>query len=116
MFEGFADTPDARLWYWDTGGVGESVVLCHPASQSCQIWEHQRPVFVAAGYRVIAYSRRGHYRSETGAAQNGGTTVGDLSNLLDNLGLRRAHILGASKSLVTFLKLQNSGTEVVRFV
>lgn len=101
MFEGFADTPDARLWYWDTGGVGEAVVLCHPASQSCQIWEHQRPVFVAAGYRVIAYSRRGHYRSEMGSSLSGGTTVGDLSNLFDHLGLRQAHVLGAAAGGIT---------------
>ena len=57
--EGFAAVPGARLWYWDTGGQGEPLVLCHPASQSSQIWLYQQPVFAEAGYRVIAFSRRG---------------------------------------------------------
>lgn len=100
-FEGFADTPQARLWFWDTGGGGEALVLCHPASQSCRIWGYQQPFFSAAGYRVIAYSRRGHYRSEVGADEERGTSVGDLINLLDSLNVERAHLLGAAAGGIT---------------
>lgn len=101
MFEGFADTPDARLWYWDTGGPGEAVILCHPASQGCPIWEHQRDAFTQAGYRVIAYARRGYDRSETGPADDPGTLVGDLANFLTCLDIERAHILGAAAGGLT---------------
>ncbi len=101
MFEGFADTPDARLWYWDTGGTGDAVVLCHPASQGCRIWKHQRDAFAQAGYRVIAYARRGYDRSDTGLADRPGTLVGDLANLLTCLGIQRAHILGAAAGGLT---------------
>lgn len=94
--EGFAATPGARLWYWDTGGPGEPLVLCHPASQSCQIWEYQKPALVAAGYRVIAYSRRGFHPSEPGESANPGTEVGDLEALFASLKLERAHVLGAA--------------------
>jgi pimeloyl-ACP methyl ester carboxylesterase len=97
--EGFATVPGARLWYWDTGGDGEPLVLCHPASQSSQIWLYQQPVFAKAGYRVIAYSRRGVCRSERGA--DAGTLVGDLAALLDHLGVRRAHVLGAAAGGIT---------------
>jgi len=79
--EGFAPVPGARLWYWDTGGDGEPLVLCHPASQSSQIWLYQQPVFAKAGYRVIAYSRRGAYKSDRGSEKDQGTAVGDLAAL-----------------------------------
>ena len=54
MFEGWIELNDARLWAWDTGGDGVPLVLCHPRSQSCQIWYHQRGAFAEAGLRVIA--------------------------------------------------------------
>ena len=94
--EGYANTPGAKLWYWDTGGTGETIVLCHPASQSSQIWLYQQPVFAKAGYRVVAYSRRGYYKSETGAPGEPGAMVGDLLHLMDALGIRRAHMMGAA--------------------
>jgi len=101
MNEGFVGIAGTRLWHWDTGGSGEALVLCHPASQSCQVWEHQRDFFAAAGYRVVAYSRRGHYRSEKGADGSPGTTVGDLAAVLDALGIGRAHLLGAAAGGIT---------------
>ena len=101
MQEGFADTPNARLWHWDTGGTGDAIILCHPASQGCAIWEHQRDVFAKAGYRVVAYARRGYDRSETGSLDDPGTIIGDLSNLLDWLEIDRAHLLGAAAGGIT---------------
>ena len=101
MFEGFADTPEAKLWYWDTGGDGEAIVLCHPASQGCHIWERQRDAFVAAGYRVIGYARRGYDRSETGEPEQPGTSIGDLENLLDIVGVDQVHLLGAAAGGIT---------------
>lgn len=101
MFEGYADTPGVRLWCWDTGGNGEAVVLCHPASQGTAIWENQRDAFAAAGYRVVAYARRGYARSETGTADDPGSLVGDLANLLDCRGVDRAHVLGAAAGGIT---------------
>jgi pimeloyl-ACP methyl ester carboxylesterase len=101
--EGLVNTPDARLWYWDTGGDGETVVLCHPASQGNQIWGYQQPAFARAGYRVIAYCRRGVYRSEKGPEGDPGTTTGDLLNLMDGLGIARAHVLGAAAGGITAL-------------
>jgi pimeloyl-ACP methyl ester carboxylesterase len=99
--EGFASVPGARLWYWDTGGDGEPLVLCHPASQSSQIWLYQQPVLAKAGYRVIAYSRRGVYRSDLGSDDDRGTQVGDLAALLDFLDLRKTHLLGSAAGGIT---------------
>jgi pimeloyl-ACP methyl ester carboxylesterase len=94
--EGYATVQGVRLWYWDTGGAGEPLILCHPGSQSSQIWLYQQPVFAAAGFRVIAYSRRGHYKSDAGPEQDCGTLVGDLAGMLDVLQVTKAHVLGAA--------------------
>jgi pimeloyl-ACP methyl ester carboxylesterase len=109
--EGFAPVAGTRLWYWDTGGNGEPLVLCHPASQSSQIWLYQQPVLARAGYRVIAYSRRGVYRSERGAPDSPGTQAGDLSGLLDFLGVAKAHVLGAAAGGITALGFACAYTE-----
>jgi pimeloyl-ACP methyl ester carboxylesterase len=94
--EGYATVQGVRLWYWDTGGAGEPLILCHPGSQSSQIWLYQQPVFAAAGFRVIAYSRRGHYKSDAGPEQDCGTLVGDVAGMLDVLQVTKAHVLGAA--------------------
>src|SRR5262245_66327139 len=94
--EGLADTPGARLWYWDTGGSGEPVVLSHPLSQGCAIWAHQQPVFAAAGYRIVAYSRRGVDRSERGTDADPGTAIGACCHLLDALDIEQAHVIGGA--------------------
>lgn len=92
--EGFVDVGGARLWYWDTGGAGEPVVLVHPFSGSALTWEYQQPVLANAGFRVIAYSRRGHYRSDVGDPENPGTGVDDLYRVLEHLALDKVHLVG----------------------
>ncbi|HXF75807.1 MAG TPA: alpha/beta hydrolase [Methylomirabilota bacterium] len=94
--EGFAELPDTRLGYWDTGGGGEPIVLLHPASGSALIWLYQQPVFAQAGYRVIAYSRRNHYNSDLAPADNPGSASVDLHNLVEFLGLKKFHLLGSA--------------------
>src|SRR5262245_57310654 len=94
--EGYATVNGVRLWYWDTGGTGEPLVLCHPGSQSSQIWLYQQPAFAAAGFRVIAYSRRGYYNSDRGPESDCGTLVGDLVAMLDVVNVAKAHVLGAA--------------------
>jgi pimeloyl-ACP methyl ester carboxylesterase len=114
MFEGYASIPGARLWYWDTGGDGPTVVLCHPASQCCQVWEHQRDAFVASGYRVIGYSRRGYFRSETGLEGHQESTVEDLDNLLILLRVEQTYLLGAAAGGITALGYTNQFPDKVR--
>ncbi|MEM9358635.1 MAG: alpha/beta hydrolase [Pseudomonadota bacterium] len=114
MFEGFAELPNLRLWYWDTGGTGQPIVMLHPASQSCQVWEHQRQAFSQAGYRVIAYSRRGVFKSDAGSLADTGSSVSDLVNLLDYLRVDQAHILGAAAGAITALGFAVGHQERVR--
>ena len=96
--EGFLDVAGgARLWYWDTGGRGPAVLLSHPASGSALAWPYQQPVFAAAGYRVIAFSRRGYYNSTRSApGQPAGRGADDIHALLDHLEVSKVHLIGAA--------------------
>jgi pimeloyl-ACP methyl ester carboxylesterase len=94
--EGLAPVADTRLWYWDTGGEGEPVVLLHPASGSGLIWLYQQPAFVKAGYRVIAYSRRSYNGSDAMAKERPGTGSGDLDALADFLGVKKFHVVASA--------------------
>ena len=94
--EGVATLAGTRLAYWDTGGDGEAVVLLHPATGSANIWSYQQPVFAKAGYRVIAYSRRGHGGSDPVPTNNPGTAAGDLHALMDHLGIGKFHLAGSA--------------------
>src|SRR5437667_11269359 len=102
--EGYAELPGVRIWYKDTGGSGVPVVFMHAATGSSQVWEHQIPAFTAAGYRFIAYDRRGWGRSvidSTGPQP--GTAAYDLQALMDYLSIDPFHLVataaGASVSL-----------------
>jgi len=78
------------------------VVLLHPGTGSGASWSYQQPVFSAAGYRVIGYSRRNHYRSES-AAGEGAASAGapssdleDLQQLRTQLKLEKFHLVGSA--------------------
>ena len=94
--EGMAELPNTRLGYWDTGGSREPVVFLHPASGSALIWLYQQPVFANAGYRVIAYSRRNYYNSDSAPADNPGTGSEDLQSLIKFLGLEKFHLVSSA--------------------
>ena len=94
--EGFAELPDARLWYWDTGGNSTPIVLLHPATGSGLIWGYQQPVLAKAGYRVIAYSRRGYINSAPFDPARRGIGSEDLHALADHLGLGRFHLVASA--------------------
>lgn len=94
--ETMIDVGTARLSAWDTGGTGEAVVLIHPGTGSSAIWGYQQPVLASAGYRVIAYSRRGHGKSGRGPENDPATAVDDLTSVLDALGVERFHAVGSA--------------------
>jgi len=94
--EAMAPLPGTQLWYWDTGGSGAPIVLLHPATGSGLIWGYQQPVFAKAGYRVIAYSRRGYINSAPFDRNNAGIGSEDLRALADHLGLGRFHLVASA--------------------
>ena len=103
-YEGYAQVPGVRIWYKDTGGNGIPVVFMHAATGSSRVWDYQIPAFTAAGYRLIAYDRRGWGRSEIVATgPQPGTGADDLQALMDHLKIDRFHLVataaGSSVSL-----------------
>jgi pimeloyl-ACP methyl ester carboxylesterase len=97
VHEAYATVPGARIFYRDTGGRGAPVILLHAATGSSRVWEYQIPAFVKAGYRVIAFDRRGWGRTEISSAESQpGTAADDLLGLLDQLHLDRVHVVGTA--------------------
>jgi pimeloyl-ACP methyl ester carboxylesterase len=100
--EGYITVPGARIFYRDTGGSGVPVILLHAATGSSRVWEYQLPAFAAAGYRVIAFDRRGWGRTVINSAEpqpassQMSTAAGDLLAVLDQLGLDRVHVVGTA--------------------
>jgi pimeloyl-ACP methyl ester carboxylesterase len=92
-----AQLADTRLWFWDTGGSGEPIVLLHPASGSALIWGYQQPAFARAGYRVISYSRRGYNGSAPVDRAKPGIASEDLHQLVEFLGLGKFHLFGSAQ-------------------
>jgi pimeloyl-ACP methyl ester carboxylesterase len=94
--EGTAELPGVRLFFVDTGGNGPAVVLLHAGTGSSRVWEHQLPAFTRAGYRVLAYDRRGYGRTVVPEGGPVGTAADDLDRLLTHLRIDRAHIVGTA--------------------
>ena len=99
------DTP-IELHYEDHG-AGRPVVLIHGWPLSGRSWENQVPALVAAGYRVIAYDRRGFGNSsQPWGGYDYDTFAADLNALLEHLDVREATLVGFSMG----------GGEVVRYL
>jgi pimeloyl-ACP methyl ester carboxylesterase len=92
----FVDARGARLYVEDTGGAGPAILLAHAASGNALLWQHQQQSFSAAGFRVVAWSRRGSAPTEL---QDGGQDAeagDDIDLLCDKLGLERFHAIGTA--------------------
>jgi len=76
----YADLPGVKLWFTDTGGTGAPIVLLHPNTGTVEIWQPQIAAFAAAGYRVIAFDRKGWGKSvaEPASAAEPSSIAGDL--------------------------------------
>jgi pimeloyl-ACP methyl ester carboxylesterase len=93
---GYAELPGVKMWFTDTGGAGVPLVLLHANTGNSAVWEPQVGAFARAGYRVIAFDRRGWGKSVSNPATGPqpGTIAGDLDALADHLKLDRFHLLG----------------------
>jgi pimeloyl-ACP methyl ester carboxylesterase len=94
--DAYAELPGVRLFYVDSGGSGVPVLLLHSATGSSRVWEHQMPALVAAGYRVIAYDRRGFGRTVVTSKDTSLAAADDLEALRAHLGIERFHLLGTA--------------------
>jgi non-heme chloroperoxidase len=83
--------------YYEDHGSGAPVVLIHGYPLSGKAWDKQVPALLDAGYRVIAYDRRGFGKSsQPTSGYDYDTFAADLEILMNELDLRDATIVGHS--------------------
>jgi len=83
--------------YYEDHGAGRPVVLIHGWPLSSKSWEKQVPVLVDAGYRVVAYDRRGFGNSAKPTfGYDYDTLAEDLHKLMTELDLADATLVGFS--------------------
>ncbi len=94
----YAELPGVKLWFTDSGGKGVPIVLLHSNTGTSAVWEKQVAAFSKAGYRVIAFDRRGWGKSLADAATGPqpGTIADDLDGLVNYLKLPRFHLVGVA--------------------
>ncbi|PVH25116.1 alpha/beta fold hydrolase [Sphingobacterium corticibacter] len=92
--------------HYQDQGSGKPVVLIHGWPLSHTSWNNQTTALVDAGYRVIAYDRRGFGDSTTGSAYDYDSLTSDLHALLEELDLKEVTLVGFSMG----------GGEVIRYV
>lgn len=93
--------------YYEDYGKGQPIILIHGWPLSHKMWEYQISEFVNAGYRVIAYDRRGFGQSDRpweGYDYN--TMAADLKDLINHLELDDIILVGFSMG----------GGEVARYI
>lgn len=107
---GYAASDGARLYY-EIAGRGEPLVLVHAGIADGRMWDGQIAAF-ARRYRVIRYDMRGFGRSAI--VEGPYAHHGDLSALLDSLGLERAVLVGCSMGGRTIIDFALEYPERVR--
>ncbi|HEY8610100.1 MAG TPA: alpha/beta hydrolase, partial [Roseomonas sp.] len=93
----FIKTRDDVAIHYNDWGSGKPVVLIHGWPLSAAMWEYQAMFLASQGLRVIAYDRRGF--GESGKPYTGydyDTLAGDLAELMDQLDLQSATLVGFS--------------------
>ena len=99
--------PATDLYFEDSGGSGQAVVLIHGWPLNGRMWESQVNALTAAGYRVVTYDRRGF--GQSGKATGGydyDTFASDLNDLLESQELTNVVLVGFSMG----------GGEVARYI
>jgi non-heme chloroperoxidase len=103
----YITTEDHTQLYYKEWGRGRTVVLLHGWPLSADSWEDQAYAFAHAGYRVIAYDRRGFGRSSQPWSGY------DYDTLTDDLRAVFKHCQVSDASLIGF---SMGGGEVARYM
>jgi non-heme chloroperoxidase len=87
---------DHNLFVNDNHGDGRPVVLIHGWPLSSESWSAQFSPLREAGYRVVAYDRRGFGKSNPGDSYGYDALADDLDNVMSDLDLNDATLVGFS--------------------
>ena len=90
------NTAQIKLFYTDQGS-GQPVLLIHGFPLNGESWGRQSAALLDAGFRVIAYDRRGFGDStKAGAGYDFDTFASDLNELINELDLENVILVGFS--------------------
>src|ERR1700710_894863 len=100
-------TQDGTRLYYKDWGAGRPVILIHGWPLSSDSWDDQAMAIADAGYRAIAYDRRGFGRSsQPWRGYDYDTLADDLARVIEQTGAVDATLVGFSMA----------GGEVARYM
>jgi non-heme chloroperoxidase len=106
-------TADGLSLAYEDWGAGPPVVLIHSWALQSAMWRQQIPPLTDAGFRAIAFDRRGHGRSGgNGRGYDIDTLADDLAAVMDQLDLKDATLVGHSMAgceIARYLSRHGSG-------
>ena len=103
----FMTTRDGTKLYYKDWGAGRPVILIHGWPLSADSWDDQALALADAGYRAIAYDRRGFGRSDQPwSGYDYDTLSDDLADVMEATGAQNAALVGFSMA----------GGEVARYL
>jgi non-heme chloroperoxidase len=109
----FIELRDGTALFYRDWGTGRPVLFVHGAGIDSDLWMHQMGAFVSAGFRCIAFDRRGHGRSgDPGRGSDCDTLADDLAAIITTLDLQGVAIIGHSMGcgeIVRYLTRQGAG-------
>ena len=93
----FITTADKTKLYFKDWGSGRPVILLHGWPLSSDSWDDQAMAIAQAGYRAIAYDRRGFGRSsQPWTGYDYDTLADDLAAVIEQTGAQDATLVGFS--------------------
>eukprot|EP01031_Cornospumella_fuschlensis_P012966 gene12966-15847_t len=93
----FIETKDSTKLYYKDWGSGRPVILIHGWPLSSDSWDDQALALANAGYRTIAYDRRGFGRSgQPWSGYDYDTLADDLAAVIEHTGVQDAMVAGFS--------------------
>ena len=98
----------------DSGGDGIPIVLLHGLTATRRYVVHGSTGLQRAGHRVIAYDARGHGASDPAQPYDYAALAADLEAVLDEHGIDRAVLAGASMGAHTALRFALDHPDRVR--
>jgi len=110
-----------KLWVESAGPEnGPVVIFLHHGLGAIRSWKEQMGVFSTAGFRVMAYDRWGHGKSDSRgywSMPNFEQDLADLEAILDKLGHRRVSLVGHSDGgTIAMLHAVNHPEQITRLV
>ena len=107
-------SPINETWlHYERSGSEEPLVLIHGSWVDGRVWDAVRPA-LSRSFEVVSFDRRGHSRSVPAPAGTIHEDVDDVAGLIEALGLRPAHVAGASWGGSIALRLAAARPDLLR--